>query len=75
MNVDHLRNLLEKVQKGRVPVEKAMQELKTLPYEQIDCATIDHHRHLRQGAPETIFGAGKTAAQIVASRSMWSRRW
>ncbi len=66
MNVDHLRNLLEKVQKGRVPVEKAMQELKTLPYEQIDCATIDHHRHLRQGAPETIFGAGKTAAQIVA---------
>ena len=66
MDVDHLKNLLEKVREGRVPVEKAIQELKTLPYEQIDCATIDHHRHLRQGAPETIFGAGKTAAQIVA---------
>ena len=66
MNVDHLKSLLEKVQKGRVPVEKAMRELQTLPYEQIDCATIDHHRHLRQGAPETIFGSGKTAAQIVA---------
>ena len=66
MDIDYLRNLLENVQRGRIPVEKAIQELKTLPYEQIDCATIDHHRHLRQGAPETIFGAGKTAAQIVA---------
>jgi hypothetical protein len=66
MNVDHLKNLLTKVQEGRVPVEKAMRELEALPYEQIDCATIDHHRHLRQGAPETIFGAGKTAAQMTA---------
>jgi NCAIR mutase (PurE)-related protein len=47
-------------------VEKALRELKTLPYEQIDCATIDHHRALRQGAPETIFGSGKTAAQVVS---------
>jgi NCAIR mutase (PurE)-related protein len=66
MNIDYLKNLLENVQRGKIPVEKAMRELETLPYEQIDCATIDHHRHLRQGAPETIFGAGKTAAQIVA---------
>jgi NCAIR mutase (PurE)-related protein len=57
---------LERVQQGKVPVEKALRELKTLPYEQIDCATIDHHRALRQGAPETIFGSGKTAAQVVS---------
>jgi NCAIR mutase (PurE)-related protein len=66
MNVDHLKKLLERVQQGKVPVEKALRELKTLPYEQIDCATIDHHRALRQGAPETIFGSGKTAAQVVS---------
>jgi NCAIR mutase (PurE)-related protein len=66
MNVDHLKKMLERVQEGKLPVEKALQELKHLPYEEIDCATIDHHRHLRQGAPETIFGAGKTAAQVVS---------
>jgi NCAIR mutase (PurE)-related protein len=66
MNVAHLKKLLEGVQRGQVPVEKALQELKHLPYEEIDCATIDHHRQLRQGAPETIFGGGKTAAQVIS---------
>ncbi|MCX5915363.1 MAG: nickel pincer cofactor biosynthesis protein LarB [Deltaproteobacteria bacterium] len=75
MNVDHLKKLLEGVQRGKVPVEKALQELKQLPYEEIDCATIDHHRHLRQGAPETIFGAGKTAAQVVSiMKSMQAKK-
>jgi NCAIR mutase (PurE)-related protein len=66
MNVDALKNLLDRVQRGKTPVEKALQELKTLPFEEIGCATIDHHRALRQGAPETIFGEGKTAAQMVS---------
>ncbi len=66
MNPDHLKTLLANVQAGKVSVEKALKELKTLPFEDIGCATIDHHRHLRQGAPETIFGAGKTVAQIRA---------
>jgi hypothetical protein len=66
MNVDHLEKLLEGVKKGKVKVEKALKELKTLPYEVIDCATIDHHRPLRQGTPETIFGGGKSAAQIIS---------
>jgi len=66
MNPEHLKTLLANVQTGKVSVEKAMKELKTLPFEDIGCATIDHHRHLRQGAPETIFGAGKTAGQILA---------
>jgi NCAIR mutase (PurE)-related protein len=75
MNVDYLKNLLEGVQRGKVPVEKALQELKQLPYEEIDCATIDHHRHLRQGAPETIFGAGKTAAQVISiMKSMQAKK-
>jgi pyridinium-3,5-biscarboxylic acid mononucleotide synthase len=54
------------VQKRKVSVERALQELKSLPFEDIGCAHIDHHRHLRQGAPETIFGAGKTTGQIRA---------
>jgi len=66
MNVDYLRKLLEGVKLGKVQVEKALQELKTLPFEEIGCATIDHHRHLRQGAPETIFGEGKTAVQMIS---------
>ena len=66
MNVDHLQRLLEGIQKGKVKVERAMQELKMLPFEEIGCATIDHHRSLRQGAPETIFGEGKTAAQMIS---------
>ena len=60
MNPDHLKSLLTKVQEGKVSIEKALKELKSLPFEDIGCANIDHHRHLRQGAPETIFGAGKT---------------
>lgn len=66
MNVEYLRKLLQGVQKKKISIEKALQELKTLPFEKIDCATIDHHRPLRQGAPETIFGEGKTAEQILA---------
>ncbi len=66
MNVDHLEKLLEGVKEGKIKVEKALKELKTLPYEEIDCATIDHHRQLRQGTPETIFGGGKSAAQIIS---------
>ncbi|MBI5968445.1 MAG: nickel pincer cofactor biosynthesis protein LarB [Deltaproteobacteria bacterium] len=66
MNVDHLRKLLVKVQSGKINVERALQELKTLPFEEIGCATIDHHRPLRRGAPETIFGEGKTAAQVIS---------
>jgi pyridinium-3,5-biscarboxylic acid mononucleotide synthase len=66
MNVDSLRKLLQGVQDGKVRMDQALRELKTLPFEQIDCATIDHHRPLRQGAPETIFGEGKTAAQVLS---------
>lgn len=66
MNVDYLRELLRGIQKKTISIERALQELKNLPFEKIDCATIDHHRPLRQGAPETIFGEGKTVEQILA---------
>jgi NCAIR mutase (PurE)-related protein len=66
MNPEDLKRLLTDVQERRLNVERALKALKSLPFEDIGCAQIDHHRHLRQGAPETIFGAGKTVAQIRA---------
>ena len=66
MNVDSLKKLMEGVREGKVNVAGALEQLKRLPFEEIGCATIDHHRPLRQGAPETIFGEGKTVAQVLA---------
>jgi NCAIR mutase (PurE)-related protein len=65
MNPDHLKNLLTQVKSGKVSVEQAIKKLKHLPFEDIDFAQIDHHRSLRKGFPEVIFGEGKTAHQIV----------
>ncbi len=65
MNVALLRALLEEVRTGRVEVEAAVSKLRDLPFAELDYATVDHHRELRQGAPEVILGQGKTAEQIV----------
>ena len=64
MNMDTLIELLKGVSSGNIQVEKAAQQLKHLAYEDIDFAHIDHHRSLRKGFPEVIFGEGKTADQI-----------
>jgi NCAIR mutase (PurE)-related protein len=47
-------------------VEAALARLRDLPYEDLDFARLDHHRGLRQGAPEVVFGQGKTPAQVAA---------
>jgi len=65
MNEDNLVRVLSMVAKGSLPVDKAVQELKTISYENIDFANIDHHRSLRKGFPEVIFGQGKTSIQII----------
>jgi len=54
------------VGEGRLSVEEAVARLRTLPYENLGFARIDHHRALRGGAPEAIFAQGKTPAQVVA---------
>jgi NCAIR mutase (PurE)-related protein len=61
-----LRGLLEAVSEKRIDVEEAVARLRTLPYENLGFARIDHHRALRGGAPEAIFCQGKTPAQVVA---------
>lgn len=66
MNPDNIKNLLHSVQDGALSVDDAMLHLKQLPYQDLGCAQVDHHRELRQGMPEVLFGEGKSVEQIVA---------
>lgn len=63
---DWLAGVLEKVKSGLITVDEAVAELSVLPYEDIDFAKVDHHRQIRMGFPEVVFGRGKTIEQIVA---------
>jgi NCAIR mutase (PurE)-related protein len=64
---EKLRSLLARVASGETTVDDATGELRHLPFRQLGhVATVDHHRHLRLGVPEVVFGLGKTADQIVA---------
>jgi len=65
MDPNRLRELLEEVRAGTVSPEQALERLKALPFEDLGFAKVDHHRALRKGMPEVIFGAGKSAAQII----------
>jgi NCAIR mutase (PurE)-related protein len=56
--------MLAQVRRGRLSVDEAMERLRDMPYENLGYARIDHHRPLRQGMPEVIFGRGKTPGQI-----------
>jgi pyridinium-3,5-biscarboxylic acid mononucleotide synthase len=60
-----LRALLARVAAGEVDVENAMKDLRDLPFTDLGYAMVDHHRALRQGVPEVIFGEGKTEEQIL----------
>lgn len=59
------REILSRVQSGEISVDDALRHLKTQPFEDLGYAMIDHHRAVRQGAGEVVYGAGKTAEQIA----------
>ena len=65
MNQDNLIKILSRVANGSMSVESAKNQFKNLAFENIDFAQIDHHRSLRKGFPEVIFGQGKTCDQII----------
>ena len=65
MNQERLRQLLQAVAGGEVTADDAAQRLRHLACEDIGYANIDHHRSLRKGFPEVIFGEGKSAEQIA----------
>src|SRR5262245_2666293 len=64
MRRDRARSLLEAVADGSIAVDAALNAFAVEPVESLGFATIDHHRALRQGFPEVVYGAGKTPAQI-----------
>ena len=63
--MDDVRTLLEQVRGGEVSVEDALAALRREPFADVGYAKVDLHRALRQGAGEVVYGAGKTAKQII----------
>ena len=63
MDEKKMQELLGKVSCGTCTVAEAMAELKNFPAEMLLCAHLDHHRRLRTGIPEVVYGENKTAGQ------------
>src|SRR5579864_5705492 len=76
MDQDQLRGLLEEVRAGAVDVDAAVDRMRHLPFEDLGWAKLDHHRALRHGLTEVIFGKGKTPDQIagIAARLLEQSR-
>lgn len=66
MNPRAITELLEAVHRGELSPDEAAAKLKVLPFADLGFARIDHHRELRNGLPEVVFGEGKTAEQIAS---------
>lgn len=60
-----LESVLELVSQGKMTPAEAFKKLKDYPYQDLGFAKVDHHREVRKGFPEIIFGQGKTTAQIT----------
>jgi NCAIR mutase (PurE)-related protein len=65
MDEQILRGLLDDVRSGAASVDDALDRMRHLPYEDLGYAKLDHHRALRHGLTEVIFGKGKTADQVI----------
>lgn len=61
---ERVRALLEEVAAGAATVDDALARLAAEPFETLGHSTVDHHRAIRQGYPEVVYGAGKTVAQV-----------
>jgi len=62
---EKISRVLDNLKSGRISTGKALKALRDLPYKDLGFAKVDHHRSLRRGFPEVIFGKGKTPDQIV----------
>jgi pyridinium-3,5-biscarboxylic acid mononucleotide synthase len=74
MNEQQLSDLMKAVRAGRISSEEAVARLKDLPFEDLGFAKVDHHRALRQGFAEVIFGKGKTPKQVAEIAKAMLRR-
>jgi NCAIR mutase (PurE)-related protein len=61
----HLRALIDGIRSGSITADAAVDELRRLPFADVGDALVDHHRSLRQGMPEAIYGPGKSPEQCV----------
>ena len=66
MDADTLRELLNEFKAGRLAEDDVLERLRTLPFEDLGFAKVDHHRSLRRGFPEVIYGAGKSVDHIIS---------
>ena len=65
MNATELKRLFEQVRNKKVSADEAVQKLRHMPFEDLGFAKVDHHRSLRVGMPEVIFGPGKDPAHLA----------
>jgi NCAIR mutase (PurE)-related protein len=65
MTEEQIREILNQHKSGGLSGDQALERLRCLPFEDLGFANVDHHRTLRQGFPEVIFGAGKSAEHVV----------
>jgi len=65
MNPENLKKLLISLEKGKTRAADVYKKIKNFPSESLGFATLDHHREVRRGFPEVIFGEGKTKKQLI----------
>src|SRR5580704_8536377 len=65
MNSDTIKKLFDQVKQGKLSSDEAVQQLRHLPFEDLGFANVDHHRTLRVGMAEVIFGPGKTPQHLT----------
>lgn len=66
MDIKKIESLLNDLKNGRTSIEKTLDIIKHLPYEDMDFAKVDHHRGIRNGIPEVIFAKNKKTEDVVA---------
>jgi pyridinium-3,5-biscarboxylic acid mononucleotide synthase len=65
LNAESIRKLFQQVRSGKLSPDEAVSRLRHLPFEDLGFAKVDHHRALRAGMPEVVFGQRKTPAQVA----------
>jgi NCAIR mutase (PurE)-related protein len=73
LNAESIRKLFEQVRRRKLSPDEAVERLRHMPFEDLGFAKVDHHRVLRTGMPEVVFGLGKTPAQVAQIFARLSR--
>ncbi|RLB09201.1 MAG: nickel pincer cofactor biosynthesis protein LarB [Deltaproteobacteria bacterium] len=66
MEFQLLKQILSDIKENRITIEEGIEKLKDLPFKELEIACVDHHRTVRKGFPEVIFGEGKESEEIIS---------